>query len=213
MSPPRETIKSSMSETVTKSLDYMGAEKYAMHYFGRGAGKLIGKATSGVVQPVFWLMDGMGDPLDVALWGAGFAARAFSPVGWGLTFASIAKSVIQDEIEEQLVEAVRSEPKKIRPILKPVIYYDLSCGDRINALKIVAAGGTAWEHENGLWLYAEVPDRSTSSQAASKRKSSQTKKPGDPLIYHPRSWQTIYTPKLPLNKKGKGYELVVLRRN
>jgi hypothetical protein len=154
------------------------------------AGTVIGKVAGMTVQPVTWLVDPESDPdvMDVGIWLTGSVAAAPSVV------VGLVKAMVDDSTLELLKEVRKSEPKSVGSGIRPCTEYNEWVGPSINATKIPGAGGTAWLHTNGLWVYMVDPRDNT------------------PVIYEPKVAREIRTPVLPLQAgQSGGYRWLVRR--
>jgi len=158
------------------------------------AGKTVkaGAFTFGslVVDPAIWLYNGSGPgAADVAIWLFGAAATLTkstigSPAGIA---ANIAKAAIDNINNKKLQEAMRGEPFEKAPYMDLCTNYPFwSNGAMIDAMAIAEAGGVAWQHTNGYWVYMKD---------ASGR-----------LVcdYEPKIYTKVFCPVLPLEPNGKG---------
>lgn len=143
-----------------------------------------------VVDPALWLYSGDGPgAADVAIWLFGAAATlsgkaAAAPAGIA---ANIAKAAIDNANDKKLQEAMRSEPFEKAPYMDLCSNYPFwSNGAMIDAMTIANAGGVAWQHTNGYWVYMKD---------ASGR-----------LVcdYEPKVFTKVLCPVLPLEPDGKG---------
>lgn len=185
------------------------ASSYSSHFFGRPAGSIVGIVQGQKLKQVPLSMQAKpeGDAMTElatksakragkeALWKlAGFAVGSVPIVRAAKIGHGLLVSAIEKRTEELLAEAKADEPKSVRHLLYAAVNYGFN-GDGVNAMNIAANGGTAWEHRNSLWVYASV--------------DGDTK----PIVYHPCSWQTIYSPILPLRPLKGGFAWQILRQN
>ncbi len=186
------------------------ASSYSSHFFGRSAGSIVGMVHGQKLKQVPLSMQAkqtdadfakqltgrfMVDAgTDLALELAGHALKLGGPITVASFLGGHLKSAIDKKNEEMLAEAKADEPKAVRHLLYAAVNYGFN-GDGVNAMNIAANGGTAWEHRNGLWVYASV--------------NGDTRQ----IVYHPCSWQTIYSPNLPLRPLKGGFAWQILRQN
>ncbi|WP_416883108.1 hypothetical protein [Marivita sp.] len=153
----------------------------------RAVGGVRGSVAGLVVQPVVWAVTGTGpDAGDAFIYGVGAAGAA---AGWILvvpaTITGIIKAAVDDYVGGLVAEAKADEPEAIRGGIYGTDDYGFwSANNHITAMTIASYGGVAWQHRNGAYLF--IKDAS------------------DTLIcdYHPRSYQRLYRPILPLRPNG-----------
>jgi hypothetical protein len=144
-----------------------------------------------LVEPAVWMATGkIPGVVDALLWGIGSAATAAGQkVISGASFStSIAKAVIENQSNKKLQEAMRSEPD-----LNKARYMDL-CSNfhsglysaQTNALMVAQAGGVAWQHSNGFWVYIKDAKGALVCN------------------YLPNNFSKLYCPYLPLTPDAKG---------
>jgi hypothetical protein len=146
-----------------------------------------GGAAGLVVQPVVWAVTGNGpDAADAFIYGVG-AAGAMA--GWILavpaSVTGIIKAAVDDYVGGLVAEAKQDEPEAVRGGIYGTDDYGFwSANNHITAMTIASYGGVAWQHRNGAYLF--IKDAS------------------DTLVcdYHPRSYQRIYRPVIPLRRNG-----------
>lgn len=171
--------------TVTNTGAFLGALSVE-EVLGKSAGKTAGRVGGGLVQPAVWVVTGTKpDAVDVGLWGVGLTG-IFGAVAAGVT--GIVKGIVDDHTAQLLVPIRNGEPAKYRPFILPTTEYSGMAGQFINAMTIASQGGTAWLHQNGLWVYLTdakgrlVPD------------------------YKPNRCKKLFQPKLPLKRVSGGFE-------
>lgn len=173
--------KSLLSTIVSESL---GAGGQAL---GRG---VAGKVAGGLVEPALWAVSDDGpDAVDVGLWGMGLLGGPLAIAG---AVTGLLRGVVDDQVQIGVDQAAACEPERYRKGIKSCHRYG-SAGAFTNAMSIAAAGGTAWEHPNGTWVY--IVD-------AKKR-----------LVcdYQPAVAKRIFQPNLPLQPVPGGFKWSTVR--
>jgi hypothetical protein len=153
----------------------------------RAIGGARGSVAGLAVQPVVWAVTGNGpDAGDAFIYGVGAAGAA---AGWILvvpaTITGIIKAAVDDYVGGLVAEAKADEPEAVRGgIFGTDDYGFWASNNHITAMTIASYGGVAWQHRNGAYLF--IKDAS------------------ETLIcdYHPRSYQRLYRPILPLRRNG-----------
>ena len=154
------------------------------------------KGVAGIVlTPVTWAYNNAVDgrtpgAVDVGLYGAGLAG---GPVGIAAAIVGTFKSFIDDATVQQLKQAAMDEDSAHRPYLRACANYGFS-GQTINAQRIAAAGGTAWLHKNGLWVYIVSPKKNEKGEIEELMV----------MDFKPKGAVEIYQPKQPLQKNLHG---------
>lgn len=166
-----------------------------------GASTAIGVRTaSGVagaaVQPVVWIVDNRAngtapDEVDVGLWVFGL----FGAFAAGAAFVTgIVKAFVDDDTKRKLEEVRRSEPAGRGKFVHACVNRGGQRRQFNNAQKVAMAGGTAWMHSNGLWVFI-------------------TDACGRLIVdYDPSRADEILRPTLPLKDIRGGYQYQHIRR-
>ena len=145
----------------------------------------IGRPIAGViVTPAVWVLNystqgATPDKVDAGLFGFGFiSAPASITVG-------LVKAVVDDDMGKKLREIQAGEDSAYSRFIKPCYSY-ASSAPQINATTIASRGGTAWKHQNGLWVYiTDAKGRLVND-------------------FKPRKAVVIYQPKIPMIKGING---------
>jgi len=147
-----------------------------------------GQKVAGVlVTPAVWALNystkgSTPDGIDIGLYATGFAGALASVAAIG---TGILKAVIDDDIDEKLKQVMSYEDPKYRTFIKPCYRYGMSA-PQINAMTIASKGGTAWLHQNGLWVYiTDINNKLV-------------------MDFKPKTAVQIYQPKQPLIRDNQG---------
>lgn len=139
------------------------------------------------VQPLVWAYQGnTGDWADKVLYGLG----CFPPLTLAAGLVSIWKGWMDDmaaDVLRKTNEVIADEPPHLAKAIFPTATYKWPSHPDINAQHIAKAGGTAWQHPNGLWVYLKL------------------EKNGKPVMtcdYKPRRAVKVLGPQLPLTWSG-----------
>ncbi len=164
------TIKS-ISSTITS----MGLDK-------------VGRSTAGVfVTPAVWALDYSvnGNSPDSIDWSLYIAGLSNPLVGFATSVTGIFKSIVDDDTNAKLREIQAGEQMPYAKFIKACYHYAPSPA-QINAMTIANHGGTAWQHENGLWVYiTDAKNRMVHD-------------------FLPRSAVVVYQPKIPFERDQHG---------
>ncbi|MGR3795570.1 hypothetical protein [Vannielia sp. SX4] len=144
-----------------------------------------------LVQPAVWIATGTGpDAGDAFIYGtgaAGVVAGAILAVPAMVT--GVVKAAVDDHTASLVAEVKAKEPERYRNGIYPVDDYSFfASGGHIQAMTIAAAGGVAWQDENGVYCFI--------------------KDANERLVcdYRPKSYKKLYYPELPLTKVGNGFK-------
>ena len=143
-SAPDHVMQKSSAQAVTGTLSAMGLSK---------ASKIMGTVGDIVITPVVWVASGARvDAADVGLYALGF-----TPVGLAAAGTSIIKGFVDDHNDSLLAEVRADYPPQFRKFIRKTSDSGWFASDNWNtAAKLVARyGATAWQHKNGLCVYAE----------------------------------------------------------
>ena len=142
-----------------------------------------------VVQPAVWIATGSGpDAGDAFIYGTGVVGVfAGALVAIPALVTGVVKAAVDDHTQSLVDDAKRGERAEVRDGIYSVGDYDFwASGGHIQAMQIAAAGGVAWKHPNGAYLF--IKDRN-----------------GLPVCdFRPNVYQTLYYPVLPLQRVGDG---------
>ncbi len=145
-----------------------------------------GFLASSVVQPLVWAIQGnTGDVADKTLYVLGL----FPPLAASAAIVGIWKGIMDDDVMAKLEEVHDSEPARWKRAIFPAAEFSWNEMPDINAQLIAAAGGVAWQHPNGLWVYIKLENNG---------------KPVQLCDYRPRAAKKILGPVLPLTPAGGG---------
>ena len=151
----------------------------------------IGKNAAGVVvTPATWALNYAVDgrtpnAADLGIFSAGFISAPASAV------VGLLKATVDDSINQKLKQAKQDEDPIHQPYIRACYHYSYA-PELINAQKIASAGGTAWLHKNGLWVYIVA---------------SPPKKGDEELMvvdFKPKAAVKVYQPKQPLRRNHHG---------
>ncbi|MCO6382894.1 MAG: hypothetical protein JXQ91_13475 [Vannielia sp.] len=153
-------------------------------------GGIRGGAAGLVVQPAVWIITGTGpDAGDAFIYGTGVAgvvAGAILAVPAIIT--GTVKAAVDDHTASLVAEVRAKEPAEYRNSIYPVDDYSFfASGGHIQAMTIAAAGGVAWQDENGVYCFI----RDANGRLV--------------CDYRPRSYKKLYFPELPLRQVGNGF--------
>jgi len=128
--------------SISQPLAVMGLDKMGQ----KVAGKLL--------TPAVWALNygvngATPDKVDVGLYGMGLMGGPAAPAS---IMVGVVKAAVDDDMDNRLSVARRDQKPEFRPYIK-ACYRFSSSPPQINAMKIANLGGTAWLHNNGLWVY------------------------------------------------------------
>lgn len=159
-----------------------------------GVSRALGSGVRGgvaglVIQPAVWIATGSGpDAADTFIYGTGVAGVVAGAI---LTVPAIVTGVVKAAVDDHtatLVEEVKQgEPARYRDGIHPVDDYSFfASGGHIQAMTIAAAGGVAWEANNGVYCFIRDANEKLVCD------------------YRPASCRRLYAPLLPIQKVGNG---------
>lgn len=168
--------------TVSNSVQNVGSE-VAAKIIERAVGGARGSVAGLVVQPAVWIATGRGpDAGDAFIYGTsvvGAFAGAIVAVPGIIT--GMVKAAVDDHTATLVEEAKRDEPAQYRNAICPVDDFSFfASGGHIQSTTIASYGGVAWQHPNGVYVFA---------------KDARGRLVCD---YEPARWQKLYAPHLPL---------------
>ncbi|WP_439522265.1 hypothetical protein [Marivita sp.] len=153
----------------------------------RAIGGTRGGLAGLVVQPVTWAVTGTGpDAADAFIYGVGAAGVAGGAIlAIPATITGIIKAAVDDYVGGLVAEAKADEPEAVRGGIYGTDDYGFwAANNHITAMTIASYGGVAWQHRNGAYLF--IKDATDT-----------------PICdYHPRSYQSLYRPIIPLRPNG-----------
>ena len=154
-------------------------------------GELIFKSTKvswlagAIVQPLVWAVQGnTGDVADKGLYAVGLICLPLALAAGG---AGLLKGYMDDDVLQKLAEVRASEPVRWAKGIVPAAEFHWNEMPDINAQRIAAYGGVAWQHPNGLWVYLKPKNNGKLVSVCD---------------YRPRVAKKILGPELPLRPAG-----------
>ena len=180
--------------TVRNSATNAGATVAALSV-ERALGGMRGGVAGLVVQPAVWALTGTTpDAGDAFIYGASAAGVFSSLLAAPAIVVGVVKAAVDDATQTLVDQAKAGEDEGVRDGIYSVGDYSFAAsGGHIQAMTIASAGGVAWQHPNGVYLF--IKDKN-----------------GLPVCdFRPRVFRQIYAPELPLRPVGGGFAWRVLR--
>lgn len=116
--------------------------------------------------------------VDYGFWILSIGGGMFGPASLAATYV---KALVDDDIHRKVLEARSSEPPHVRPGIHALIGWGTPSG--IGG-RLAVAGGTAWQHPNGVWV-GLVDDRRRPVSNYSPKLASDLRRPVWPLTAGP----------------------------
>jgi hypothetical protein len=139
-----------MSDAVDKNLNVL--QTAGGHLAAIGLEKLGKGPVGAVISPATWLYNykaqgSKPSSVDVSYWGISLAGGIFAPVALA---AAYVKSLVDDDLQRKVLEVRRSEAGS--PFNQGILALTGWGPPSSFAGKFANAGGTTWQHSNGLWV-------------------------------------------------------------